>query len=268
MIKKFITGKIALTVTAVIGFIVALVLLSSSVYTVNEGHRGVITHFNELHSIANPGLGMKLPFAQKLTEVDIRTLSSGEKVVAGTNDLQKVSTTVDVNYHLNAQAIGEIYSKVGLANIDTVVSKRILEATTTVTAQYRAEDLLKQREIVKNQIVVQLNKKLEPYHIIIEDVQITEFKFSDAYAKSIELKQIAEQAALTAVNNTRRVTEEAKQAVEEAKGKAEAIRIQAEAIKQNGGKEYLELQAINAWDGKLPNTILGGQATPFINLSK
>lgn len=266
--KKLLTSGPVLIGAFVIAAIFGLIVLFSSFYTVKEGHRGVITHFNELHSISNPGLGMKLPFAQKMIEVDVRTLSSGEKVVAGTNDLQNVSTTVDVNYHLNPQAIGEIYSKVGLANVDALVSKRILEATTAVVAKYRAEDLLKQRELVKNQIVVQLGKKLTPYHIAVEDVQITEFKFSEAYAKSIEQKQIAEQAALTAVNNTRRVTEEAKQSVEKAKGEAEAIRIQAEAIKENGGKEYLELQAINTWDGKLPQTIMGGQAVPFINMGK
>jgi regulator of protease activity HflC (stomatin/prohibitin superfamily) len=261
-------GKIKLIGLGIFAFI-GFILFMASTYTVQEGHRGVITQFNELHSVSEPGLGFKVPFAQKMIEVDVRTQSSDEKVVAATNDQQNVSTTVNVNFHLDEHAIGEVYSKVGLAKVDTVISKRILETSTAVVAKYRAEDLLKQRELVKNQIVAQLSKNLQPYHIVVEDVQITEFRFSDAYAKSIENKQIAEQAALTAINNTRRVQEEAKQAIEKAKGEAEAIRIQSEAIRQNGGQAYIDLQSVKRWDGKLPVTIMGGNgAVPFINMGK
>lgn len=252
----------------VIAAIIGLTALFSSFYTVQEGHRGVITHFNEYHGIAQPGLGLKLPYAQKVIEVDVRTLSSGERIVAGTHDLQNVSTEVNINYHLDPNAVATIYSKVGLGNIEKVITKRIIETTTAVVAQYRAEDLLKQREIVKNQIVADLSKKLVAYNIVVEDVQITEFKFSEAYAKSIERKQIAEQEALTAVNNTRTVQEKAKQAIEAAKGEAEAIRIQSEAIKQNGGQAYLDLQAVKQWDGKLPVTMAGSGTVPFINVNK
>lgn len=254
----------ALAVLAVI----AISLVFSSFYTVKEGHRGVVTHFNELHSVSTPGLSMKLPYAQKVIEVDVRTLSSGESLVAGTNDQQNVSTSVNINYHLDPNAIAAIYSKVGLGSIEKVISKRIIETTTAVVAKYRAEDLLKQREIVKNQIVADLSKKLVAYNIIVEDVQITEFKFSDAYAKAIEDKQIAEQSALTAVNNTRTVQEKAKQAIETAKGEAEAIRIQSEAIRENGGQAYLDLQAVKQWDGKLPVTMAGNGTVPFINVGK
>lgn len=113
-----------------------------------------------------------------------------------------------------------------------------------------------------------MSKKLLPYHIIVEDVQITNFKFSEAYARSIESKQIAEQEALTAKHKTAKVTEEAKQAIEKAKGEAEAIRIQSEAIKANGGQAYIDLQAVKAWDGKLPDTIMGNGSLPFVNVGK
>lgn len=51
----------------------------------------------------------------------------------------------------------------------------------------------------------------------------------------------------------------------EAQGDADAIKLRASAIAANGGAEYVQLQAIAKWDGKLPVTNAGG-ATPFINL--
>lgn len=255
-------------IAAGIVVLIALIIVMGSVFTVQEGHRAVVLQNGKYSSTATPGLNFKLPMVQSVTQVDVRTQNTGNSVTAGTKDLQNVSTTVGVNFHLNPMAVDQIYSNVGLANIEQIISKRIAESVTAVVAQYNAESLLTQRETVKNQIVDLLNKKLMPYHIIVEDVQITNFKFSAAYAKAIESKQIAEQEALTSKHKTAKVTEEAKQAIEKAKGEAESIRIQSEAIKANGGQAYIDLQAVKAWDGKLPVTIAGGNAVPFINMGK
>lgn len=53
----------------------------------------------------------------------------------------------------------------------------------------------------------------------------------------------------------------------EAQGEADAIRIKAEAVSKNGGAEYVQLQAIQKWDGKLPQTNAGG-VLPFVHLGK
>lgn len=50
----------------------------------------------------------------------------------------------------------------------------------------------------------------------------------------------------------------------EAQGEADAIKIKAAAISAQGGDDYVRLQAIAKWDGKLPTTT--GGAVPFINV--
>ena len=266
--KKLLTSGPLIIGAVAVAAIFALIILFSSFYTVKEGHRGIVTQYNKLHSVADPGLGFKIPFIQKVTEVDVRTQSADSAAVAGTSDQQNVSVKVNVNYHLNANAVGKIYSDVGLANIERIVDKRIEEDSKAVVAKYKAEDLLKQREFVKSQIVKSLSTSLSQYYLTLEDVQITGFKFSDNYMDAVEKKQIAEQEALTAVNNTRTVKEKATQAIETAKGEAEAIRIQSEAIRENGGQAYLDLQAVKQWDGKLPVTMAGNGTVPFINVGK
>jgi regulator of protease activity HflC (stomatin/prohibitin superfamily) len=51
----------------------------------------------------------------------------------------------------------------------------------------------------------------------------------------------------------------------EAAGDADAIKLRAAAVTSQGGQEYVQLQAIQKWDGKLPVTHAGGQM-PFINI--
>lgn len=50
----------------------------------------------------------------------------------------------------------------------------------------------------------------------------------------------------------------------EAKGEADAIRIKTAALTAQGGEDYVRLQAIQKWDGKLPTTT--GGAVPFVNV--
>ena len=50
----------------------------------------------------------------------------------------------------------------------------------------------------------------------------------------------------------------------EARGEADSIRIKAEAVSKQGGAEYVQLQAVQKWDGKLPQ--VSGSATPFIQI--
>lgn len=50
----------------------------------------------------------------------------------------------------------------------------------------------------------------------------------------------------------------------EAKGEADAIRIKTAAISATGGEDYVRLQAISKWDGKLPNAT--GGVVPFITV--
>lgn len=264
LLQTLKTPVVKYSILGVLSFIL-LIILSTSFFTIKEGHRGIVTLNHKYYSTVTPGLNFKVPFFQKVYVLDVRTQSVDSAVVAGTNDLQKVNTAVNVNFIVDPNKVADVFSRTGFANVESLISKRIIETTTAVVAEYRAEDLLKQREIVKGRIVEDLRKKLTPYNILIEDVQITEFRFSEAYSKAIEEKQIAEQSALTAINNTKRVKEEAVQAIEKAKGQAEAIRIQTEAIQNSGGQSYVDLKAIEAWNGVLPTT-MAGNSTPFIKL--
>jgi prohibitin 2 len=97
-----------------------------------------------------------------------------------------------------------------------------------------------------------LKENLAKNDILLEDVFITDFKFSDSFDKAIESKVTAEQRALESKNKLEQVKFEAEQQIATAKAEAESIRIKAQAVTQQGGADYVKLQAIQKWDGKLP----------------
>ncbi len=98
-----------------------------------------------------------------------------------------------------------------------------------------------------------------------ESERLTIFSFSHRFDPAIEAMQTAEQNALKAKNDLERVTVEAQQRIALADAAAETINIQAQAIKEQGGAAYVQLKAIEQWNGQLPQ--VSSSATPFINLT-
>lgn len=256
----------------VVGGIVALTAVISfafgSPYTIDSGTRGVVMTFGEITDVVSEGLHFKWPFAQKVVIVDVRTQKASAPASAGTRDLQNVQTEVALNYHLDGERLQTIVSQFGLDVESRIIDPRIQEVVKAVIARYSAEDLLKKRDVVKSEIVIALKSSIAPYHIVVEDIQITNFQFSKSFDAAIEAKQTAEQAALKAKNDLDRIRVEAEQTIATAKAQAEAIRIQSEAVRQQGGREYVQLQAISKWNGELPQYVGGNGPIPFIDVKK
>lgn len=258
---------------AVIGLLVISTLFSSF-HVVDEGERGIVTRFGEVSRIANPGVTFILPFIYDIKLISIRTTKEEARTTASSKDLQDVTTTVVVQYNVNptAEKVTYIYSALGLGFKDTIIEPAIQEATKSSSALYSAEELITKRHEVKNKILETLQDRLKDEGILVTNVDIVSFKFSDSFNLAIEAKVKAEQDALKEKNNLERVKFEAEQKVVTATAEAEKIRIEAQALKFNGddiikkieAEAYLE--AVKKWDGKLPVQMIPGGTVPFINL--
>lgn len=199
-------------------------------------------------------------------DVDVRLVSTNLKnASAGTKDLQQVHTDIVLNYRLDGSKVGHIYKEFGLDLQDRVILPILSESFKAVTAHYTSEELITKRDQVSSQIKEELADKLTKYSVSVGDISLVNFGFSAEYQKAIESKVIATQSKLQAEQDLARIEVEAKQAVAKAEGRAKAIQIETAAINSQGGASYVQLKAIEKWDGKLPTT-QAGAATPFINI--
>jgi len=248
--------------------IIILILIFGSFGTVGAGERGVKTRFNKIVGEIQPGLYFKMPFIEHITKIDVQTQKVTQDATAASSDLQDVKTTIAVNYNIQPDKVSSIYQNVGEDYSDVIIDPAIQETVKAATANYTAEQLVTKREDVRGEIVKALTDKLATQGIVVTQVSITNFSFSDTFNQAIEAKVTAEQNALAAQNKLKQVQFEAEQTVASAKAQAEAIQIQAQAINSQGGADYVQLQAVNKWDGHLPQQFVPGSALPFINLSK
>jgi regulator of protease activity HflC (stomatin/prohibitin superfamily) len=266
-----LTRKLAKYFT--VGLLVAffMTFLEDAVVIVPAGHRGVIfDRFKGIQSKQlNEGMNFIIPFAQEATIFDVRVQKVEFDATAASKDMQSVRTKVALNYHPIPEEVPNIFKQYGLGYGDKVVHPAVQEAVKAATARYTAEELITKREEVKTQIHEILTRHVGQAHLRLVETYITDFEFSSEFAHAIEAKQIAEQQALKARRDLDRVKIEAEQKVAQARAEAEGLRMQKEAITpQLVELRKIEAQklAIEKWDGKLPNVMMG-QSTPFVNVS-
>ena len=261
----------------IIMLIIIGVVIFASVKIVDAGHRGVLLHWNAVDLTQPPlqeGLHFVVPFQDEVVDIEVRTLKYEKETRSASKDLQTVETTVTVNYHPNKEAVHRLYKNLGLDYENRVIQPAIEETVKQVTANYNAEELITKRPLVKQDIESSIRERLNQFEVVTEVISITDFEFSPLFAQAIEAKVEAEQKALKAENDLRRIEVEAKQReanavgvananIAEARGEAEAIAIINRALAEN--PNYLEWLKTQAWDGKLP-LVVGEGGTPFIQI--
>jgi regulator of protease activity HflC (stomatin/prohibitin superfamily) len=266
--QKFPEGEartIALLAERLIIPVFALIILLNTVFIVSPGERSVVVRLGSINRIAEDGLHFKIPLLEKNLIFDVKTVKLERNAQAYSKDIQTVSTHLALNFHIYPDKVGTLYQEVGRDFVVRIIDPAIQEALKASAAQFSAQQLIEERHKVTEEIKTKLITRLEKY-FSIDEFSIIDFSFSDEYEKAVEAKQVAQQSALKAENDLIRIKTEAEQRVAEARAEAEAIKIQAQAITQQGGKDYVQLKAIEKWNGQVPSHMIPGAAVPFIDL--
>lgn len=249
--------------------LVLILLIVSTYFGVDAGERGVVLRFGEVNRVVEPGPNFKIPLAEQVVFMTVRVQKTTTKTEAASRDLQTVQTTMVLNYNIEPAKAGQMYSNIGLNYNERVIDPAVKESFKAAAARYTAEELISKRETLKTEVRNYLRERLQVYGVVVVELSITDFEFSQEFNKAIESKQTAEQNALRAKRDLDRIRVEAEQKIASARAEAEALRLQRQVI----SPELIELRKIEAqikaiekWDGKLPG-VTGG-AVPFIQVDK
>lgn len=245
--------------------VVAIVVVFGSFGTIGAGERGVLLQFGAVKDkVFDEGLYFKIPIIQSVVKMDVRIQKDEVAASASSKDLQIVTSKIALNYHLDPRSVNKIWQEIGKNYNVRIIAPSIQEAVKAVTAKFTAEELITKREEVKEKIKANLADRLLESAIVVDEFNIIDFYFSDAFNNAIEAKVTAEQLKLKAERDLERIKIEKDQKITEAEGKAQAIRIEAQAL--NSNPKVVELRWIEKWDGKVPE--YWGSASPFIGLNR
>lgn len=259
--------------------VLAVIVGLSSFTTIPEGYIGLRYQFGKIVDVnTDAGLHFKVPFVESVKLVDIREQVFDLTTTAYTSDTQTVEAlNLKVNYVVTKSSAADLQRSVGIANVsDKLIMPRVNTILKNEIGQYRAEDLVQSRNALQQHVEEELSTELAEYGVQIISLSIVNIDFDDSFEEAVRAKVVAEQEALKAQNKTKEKEEQAKQTVIEAQAEADsnrliadseayAIEIIQEALSKN--PQYIDLEKIKKWDGKLPQA-MGSDINPFIPLGE
>ena len=220
----------------VLCLLVCFLVMCNPFVMVGPGERGIKIRLGEVEpECYGEGLHLIFPFIQKFRTMDVKTQRNTLTTAVYTKDIQQARITYVINYNVQPDKVNKLF-----------------------------QDLIANREKATGDILFRLQNQLSDNYINVTDFQMTEINYSDVFERAIESKVTAEQEALKAKNKTVQVQEEAKQKVIAAEAEAKSMAIRAKALSQN--KSLVQYEAVQKWDGKMPQYMLGG-SMPFINVT-
>ena len=280
-------------ITLIISAVAVLILLlttGGSMYTVDQGERGVVLHYGEVSKVADPGLHFKWPYVDRVVRIPTRTTTGSLKDIFGySSDQQPAQISLSVTFAINDDGVEALYTQFGKIDklYDLVVVPIVTQEIKPVFGQFTAIRSVQHREELNNKTRDAIVTALAKYpYLRIDSVQIENVDFSDAYEQTIEDRMKAEVEVERYKQNLERERIEAQIAATRAQGQADAqikaaeaeakaielgseaeaasINTKGEALRQN--PEIIRLMQIERWNGILPQTMLPNSAVPMLEL--
>lgn len=187
-----------------------------------------------------------------MTKMNVQVQKEQQDASAASNDLQTVTTTVALNYHLTPGTAGTVFREVGSDYKGRIIDPALQESVKSTISQFNAEELISKRPTVEASALKAITDKLGNRGITVDGISIINFSFSQAFDQAIEAKQVAQQNA-----------QKAQYELQTAETQAKAQQVQATTLTQ----DYLSLKAIEKWDGRMPQ-YLGANGVFGIPMNK
>lgn len=244
---------------ALLIFLIVIIAATTS-YVVQPGYRGVEVKLGRVSPVFKPeGFGFKMPFVTTIVPITVRQQTRELHAGCYSSDLQQVNMDLRILYRLPESSVVQIYQGYAGDPFDSLVAPRVQEALKEVTAMQSAEQIVKNRELIKVKAVEGSRQKIGTL-LVVEDVVIQNIDLTKELEAAIEAKMVQEQEAAKAKFTQQKAQIEADTAVIRAKGEAESIKIRGEALKLTPA--FIELQIVEKWDGKAPMVYGGSGAGP------
>lgn len=258
-------GRFVSWIGVLVILVIAAVLVSSSVTTVDTGHRGIKVRFGQVVGEGLPeGLYFVNPFTTHIAQMDVRILKWEANTQAYTKDVQQADVHFTLTYRLDPTKAHTVYREVGEDWSAKLVSQVVNEQIKRVFGQYEAVRLIEARDEAARTIERDIRDTLSQRSVLVTGFQLTNIDYTDEFERAVEAKVVAVQNAIAEQNRTVQIEQQAKQKVISAEAEAKSMQIRAQALEAN--PKLVEWEAVQKWDGKLPTYMLGGNSVPFIQV--
>ncbi len=181
------TGPI---IAIVLGIVIVLILLISAIKILKEYERGVIFRFGRLRGAKGPGIILIIPFVDKMTKVDLRTVTMDvppQDIITHDNVPVKVNAVVYFRVMDPSKSIVKIEKYI-------LATSQIAQTTLrSILGQVELDDLLARREKINKELQKIIDEQTDPWGVKVSTVEIKDVELPQsiqrAFAKQAEAER-------------------------------------------------------------------------------
>jgi prohibitin 2 len=233
-----------------------VIMAAAGTYVVQPGYRGVEVTMGRVSTAFKPeGFGFKSPLITTIHPISTRQQTAEDQAECYSSDLQQVQVDLRVLYRVPESSVVKLFAQYYGDPFESLVAPRVQEAIKEVTAVQSAEQIVKNREVIKTRTLDLTRQKVGTL-LVVEDIVIQNISLTKQLEGAIEAKMVQEQEAQKAQYLKQRAQIDADTAVIQAKGEAESIRIRGQALKEDPA--VVDLKIVEKWDGIAP-LVVGGR---------
>ncbi|MBI3921309.1 MAG: prohibitin family protein [Armatimonadetes bacterium] len=224
------------------------------------------------------GFHFMIPIIQRPIRYEVRTqtyamskthwegeVQGDDSLSTLTSDGQTVSVDISLRFHPHKDAVWKLHQKIGPDYISKIVRPELRSHTRIAIAEFPVTKVFSaERQEIEDRIEERLRKSLGDTFIDVDEVLLQDVRFTEAFQRAVEDKQIAQQNAQRMQYILEKTEKERQQKVIEAEGEAKAINLKAQALSENAKViqyEYVQKIAPNVraiiTDGRSINVPMG-----------
>ena len=193
ILKKVRSRKINFAGHTMLFFCLTILLLGQSCVTIDPGEiglkvkRGILSEGNYIAGKYPQGVNTSfILFSTRVKEISLKTLLPTKEGLEA-----KVSLTM--LYHIKPDAIRNIYLTLGMNYENEVIMNNLSAIARETCLNYRAMDLMTQRDSLEISIFKNINADIGHYGFIVDQVLVRDIDVPDEIDRAIEKKVLSEQ---------------------------------------------------------------------------
>ena len=281
-------GRLAVVIKLILFGFLALFIFKGVLFSIPEGHVGIVKQFSRAHHQVSPGLNFRIPIVHTVEVMDVRERHNVEVLEAATQNQLAITATTSINWAVKKDRAMELYINYGgLDQFERrILDPKLRSAAKGALAQFPADRLIQNRQEAVAAIMRVMTEVMEGFPVDVRSPQLEEIGLPQSYRDKIlekerareaveQQREILEQQELKAQErvkiaqaeaDSKRLAADARayQLTTEAEAEANAIRMVSEQLASN--QHYVSLAWVKRWDGVVPKTLLGGDANTMFSV--
>src|SRR5215213_8926135 len=169
--------------------LIILVVLAATIKIVKEYERGVVFRLGRLVGPRGPGLILLLPFIERMTKVDLRTVTMD---VPSQEVITKDNVTVRVNAVVYFRVLDPNSAVVNVADYIRATSQISQTTLRSILGQSSLDELLSEREQINLQLQQIIDLQTEPWGIKVSVVEVKDVELPQSMQRAMARQAEAE----------------------------------------------------------------------------